>query len=462
MAVDGGVHLSAITKILDETQPEGLGTKVPLPHVLEEGPFAGFTIHSSSATVNAGDVIRNQIDTVLFTHSHLDHISAVVINTAGLPGSRPKRLVGQECTIEALKTHVFNNIIWPNLSDENNGAGLVTYLRLAEGGNPAIGDGGGKGYLELADGLGVKLFSVSHGHCIERKPTRGSSNFRYGSFDTSSTTASPRGAPGSTAASGPPSLFRGSGGGQEKETISVYDSSAYFIRDYATGREILIFGDVEPDSMSLSPRNITIWKEAAPRIVSKDLVAIFIECSYDNSQSDDRLFGHLTPRYIIQELQALAATVEMVAHAPPKFDSTKKRKREAEQGASKANNAAVADGDDRAISPKSTRPAKKGSSVAMTSPDHNGIDTPHIATPTAEVSLTELEADTSETAHVPLTPQSANVLHGLKVIIIHIKEKLVDGDPPGATILSQLQKAESEARLGCEFIISSTGQSFLF
>ncbi|KAI0423628.1 cAMP phosphodiesterase class-II [Xylaria sp. FL1042] len=468
VAVDAGVHLSAITKILEETQPLGLGTSIPLPHTLQTGPFAGMEVTSASATTNAGYVTRHLVDTYLITHPHLDHICGLVINTAGLPGSRPKRLAGLPSTISAFKQHIFNNIIWPNLSDENNGAGLVTYMRLVEGGSPALGEGDGKGYLEISDGLGVKLFSVSHGHCIERHPHRGSSvsSRGYGSFDTATVTASPRGAPGSTAASGPPSLFRSSATSQEKESICVYDSSAYFIRDNATGREVLVFGDVEPDSMSLLPRNLSIWQEAAPRIANGNLAAIFIECSYDNSQTDDRLFGHLTPRYVIQEMQTLAATVEAARQAPSKLDSTKKRKREVEEASNGANGGSVVHrGEERPVSPKSARPTKKGPSSTTSCPEQGGVDTPHVTTPTAEMSLKDLEKDfeidTTQATQLPLAPQFANTLRGLKVVIIHVKEKLVDCDPPGDTILEQLQEAEEEAQLGCEFVISSPGQSFL-
>ncbi|RWA07501.1 hypothetical protein EKO27_g7606 [Xylaria grammica] len=414
-------------------------------------------IPSASATTNAGHVTRQLIDTYLITHPHLDHISGFIINTAGLPGARLKRLAGLPSTISAFKQHIFNNVIWPNLSDENNGAGLVTYMRLVEGGSPALGEGAGKGYLEISDGIGVKLFSVSHGHCMEKHPHRGSSaSSRYGSFDASAVTASPRGVPGSTAASGPPSLFRNSVASQDKESICVYDSSAYFIRDSATGREVLMFGDVEPDSISLSPRNQGIWQEAAPRIANGNLAAIFIECSYDNSQTDDCLFGHLTPRYVIDEMKSLAAAVEMARQAPSKLESTKKRKREAEKAHNGADNAGTAQGDDRAVSPKSTRPAKKGPS-STSGAEHGGIDTPHIATPTAEMSL-DFEVNITP---VIQAPQFANALRGLKVVIIHVKEKLVDGDAPRDTILAQLQEAEEEAQLGCEFVISSAGQSFL-
>ncbi|TGJ81529.1 hypothetical protein E0Z10_g7238 [Xylaria hypoxylon] len=414
-------------------------------------------IHSASAATNAGSVTRHLIDTFLITHPHLDHISGFIINTAGPPGARPKRLAGLPSTISAFKQHIFNNVIWPNLSDENNGAGLVTYMRLVEGGSPALGEGDGKGYLEISDGLGVKLFSVSHGHCIERHPHRGSSaSSRYGSFDISAAAASPRGAPGSTAASGPPSLFRSSAASQEKESICVYDSSAYFIRDNATGREVLMFGDVEPDSVSLSPRNLGIWQAAAPRIANGNLAAIFIECSYDNSQTDDRLFGHLTPRYVIQEMEALATTVEIARQALPNLESTKKRKREAREASNGANGAGAAQGDDRPVSPKSTRPAKKGPS-STSGAEHSGIDTPHLATPTEEMSL-DFEVSA---APIVQDPQFTNALRGLKVVIIHVKEKLVDGDAPRDTILAQLQEAEKEAQLGCEFIVSSSGQSFL-
>ncbi|KAI0186996.1 cAMP phosphodiesterase class-II [Xylaria flabelliformis] len=458
IAVDAGIHLSAITKILEATQPLGLGDTIALPHTLETGPFAGMEIKSASATVNAGHVTRHLIDTFLITHPHLDHISGFVINTAGLPGARPKRLAGLPSTISAFKQHIFNNVIWPNLSDENNGAGLVTYMRLVEGGSPAIGEGDSKGYLEISDGLGVRLFSVSHGHCIERHSHRGSSaSSRFGSFDASSHAASPRGVPGSTAASGPPpSLFRTSGAGQEKESLCVYDSSAYFIRDTATGREVLMFGDVEPDSISLSPRNICIWREAAPRIASGNLVAIFIECSYDNSQSDDCLFGHLTPRYVIQEMQALAAAVE-TARQTLNLDSTKKRKRDAEETNKKADGADPVQGDDHPVSPKSTRPAKKGPS-SVAGGERSGVNTPHIATPTAEMSLKDFEANMAPVAQAP---QFIHALRGLKVVVIHVKEKLVDGVAPRDSILSQLLEAEKEAQLGCEFIISSSGQSFL-
>lgn len=85
-----------------------------------------------------------------------------------------------------------------------------------------------------------------------------------------------------------------------------YDSTAFFVREEESGRELLFFGDVEPGaslSLSLSPSlaqrwqslttlcvqtdsisrrgfNLDIWKAAAPKIVDGVLSVIFLECSY--------------------------------------------------------------------------------------------------------------------------------------------------------------------------------------
>jgi glyoxylase-like metal-dependent hydrolase (beta-lactamase superfamily II) len=130
LAVDAGVHLAAIAKILEGHKADESGSGDKHATTLVDGPFEGLQIPHSTANANAAHITRTLVDTYLITHPHLDHISGFVVNTAALPGSRPKRLAGLPSTIEAFKNHIFNNVIWPNLSDENNGAGLVTYMRL--------------------------------------------------------------------------------------------------------------------------------------------------------------------------------------------------------------------------------------------------------------------------------------------------------------------------------------------
>lgn len=49
-------------------------------------------------------------------------------------------------------------------------------------------------------------------------------------------------------------------------------------------------------------------------------------------------------------------------------------------------------------------------------------------------------------------------LAGLAVYIIHIKEDLTDGPPPGDRILQELRDRGEAAQLGCEFHITKRGE----
>jgi cAMP phosphodiesterase len=418
---------------------------------LIDGPFEGLEIPYSSAKANAAYITRTLVDTYLITHPHLDHICGFVLNTASLPGSRPKRLAGLPSTIEAFKNHIFNNVIWPNLSDENNGAGLVTYMRLVEGGSPALGDGEGKGYVEISEGLSVKTLSVSHGHCIENHSHRGS-NVGLGSSSsqldisprlssTAQVQATPRSGSGSNLLPG--DLLRS----DSHERICVYNSSAYFIRDIATGKEVLIFGDVEPDSMSLSPRNRQVWSEAAHKIASGLLRGIFIECSYDDSQSDDTLFGHLAPRFLAEELKVLANEVHA---AKNQGKESKKRKRLSygnQVDGSHRRSTRSSIGQSSPVSPLTQTDARR-IDIEVTQADRNdeSIEAADSSTTNPDPTLTFRPADT-----LPLT--------GVKIVIIHMKDKLDDGPDVGDTILNQMKGYEEQARLGCDFVISRVGQA---
>ena len=455
LAVDAGVHLAAISKILERHKADRSGNDQKQAVTLIDGPFEGLQIPHSSASANAAHISRTLVDTYLVTHPHLDHISGFVVNTAAMPGSRPKRLAGLPSTIEAFKNHIFNNVIWPNLSDENNGAGLVTYMRLVEGGSPALGDGEGKGYVEVCDGLSVKTWGVSHGHCIERHSHRGSS-FGLGS-SSSQLDASPRQrtTSGSQSQLQPPSRTS-SGSGfipgellrvESQERICVYDSSAYFIRDIATGKEILMFGDVEPDTISLSPRNKHVWSEAAPKIASGHLRGVFIECSYDDSVSNDYLYGHIAPRFMIEEMKCLANEVR-------KVKENKKRKREGNGDAlgnsRRKPTRAVRDLSPQ-VSPRSGR-------------TRNSIDFEIMQADGQNESLKEVDEEeaTGEDQSLPIRSSSELPLKGLKIVIIHMKEKLNDGPPVGELIMKQLQDYEAQAHLGCEFVISKVGDAMYF
>ncbi|KAK4667993.1 3',5'-cyclic-nucleotide phosphodiesterase pde1 [Podospora pseudoanserina] len=611
VAFDAGVHLGAIAKILEDTQPMTL-TQESLPHTLTTGPFAGLEINNVSPKANALDIVQDLVETYVISHPHLDHIAGLVVNTAGM--RRPKRLAGLPVTIEGFKKHIFNNIIWPNLSDENNGHGLITYMRLVEGGSPALGEGDTRGYLEIGDGLAIKVFSVSHGHCVEKHSHRGSTtSMRHGSFDASSLgpasfdlrgSMSGRRSPSRSIALGlnhpgtsislPPfiqlqqqeraqSVAPGRTSSLSdrlplEESYCVYDSSAYFFQHVPTGREILMFGDVEPDSESLTPRNLFVWQIAAPKIAAGKLTAIFIECSYDNSVTRDRLYGHLAPRYLAEEMTALAKEVLAAKNAPPAppppqtYPSSrrpshasvmpksrrashaenvlypqsrrgsitsapaadnKKRKREAggvsglEDGASiqlskrkstpqpqvktegtGAGNTKQPEKEDHPISPRTVQPNRRA--VGGTVPQDyflqggnnqgggNQPPTPHLATPTGELSLSDVEPagvrppqEDVNMQEGPATPLSNDphatlaesvegdgddenqdkemmeeenelrgLLRGLKVVIIHVKDKLgEDGVEAREVIQEELREVERGLGLGCEFVVCRQGDS---
>jgi ribonuclease BN (tRNA processing enzyme) len=55
---------------------------------------------------------------VLLTHSHLDHIAALplMVDAVASQLTAPIRVYALPGTIAALKTHVFNNVIWPDFS----------------------------------------------------------------------------------------------------------------------------------------------------------------------------------------------------------------------------------------------------------------------------------------------------------------------------------------------------------
>ncbi|QBR84735.1 3',5'-cyclic-nucleotide phosphodiesterase [Legionella israelensis] len=84
-------------------------------------------------------------------------------------------------------------------------------------------------------------------------------------------------------------------------------SSAFLIR--YKSEYILYFGDTGPDGIEKSTSMENIWKEIAPLIRNKQLHGIMLECSFLNSQPDDKLFGHLKPNLFMSELRHLASIV---------------------------------------------------------------------------------------------------------------------------------------------------------
>jgi len=460
MGVDGGVGISKMEKILTthKMMSPSKNGKQSTGATLIDGPFEGLEIPHDKPGANARYIYVELIDAFLFTHPHMDHIAGTVINTAVKGLTRQKRYAGLPNTIDGLKNHIFNGVIWPNLTDENNGAGMISYVRLVEGGSPAAGEGDTKGYVEIVPGLGVKALSISHGTCMEHHLRRGSTPLPSPSVadnqHLNSSFPNTRMARSESNASNlDPSVPRLTGGSHQMIQC-VYNSTAFFIRDTNSGREIIIFGDVEPDSISMLPRNEQVWAMAAPKIVSGHLTAIFIECSYDDSREDELLFGHMTPSHLMVELKKLA---DMVARGYASELHSKamspKRKR-------------TSNGNGSASAPKVLRqesPARSDSPARQTvfrSPPK--LDRSNYSRRRNAYSGPSKQPPGNKTQDDKAAEKLSRPLDGFRVIITHIKNELDDERDAPEIIRQQLRDLEKEAGLGCEFIVSHSGQALYF
>ena len=73
------------------------------------------------AGTGVGDLTLEEmqcIDHVFLTHSHLDHVAALPLMVDAVAAKReaPIQVHALQPTIDALKTHIFNNTIWPDFS----------------------------------------------------------------------------------------------------------------------------------------------------------------------------------------------------------------------------------------------------------------------------------------------------------------------------------------------------------
>jgi len=70
---------------------------------------------------------------------------------------------------------------------------------------------------------------------------------------------------------------------------------------------LLYLGDTGPDEIEKSQNLHKLWQAIAPLIKSKKLKGIMIETSFPDEQPDKTLFGHLTPKWLMKEMDDLAA-----------------------------------------------------------------------------------------------------------------------------------------------------------
>lgn len=198
-------------------------------------------------------------------------------------------------------------------------------------------------------------------------------------------------------------------------SLASYDSTAFFIHDGDTNRVLLMWGDVEPDSISYTPRNYLVWRKAAEYMQQGLLAGIFIECSFANPHDDALLFGHFSPRHLIAELKYFASMVEGSEedfHAMVGWEDL-----------NETNEMDVENMDEEVSIPVPKR----------LPPSHD----PHLPLPDLH-------------------------LEGLPVIITHVKEDIYNEDPendPRKVVLEDIIGLAKIEHIGCDFIVATPGLS---
>lgn len=100
--------------------------------------------------------------------------------------------------------------------------------------------------------------------------------------------------------------------GQTKMTVTAFPlshSRGYLSTAFLVGanqKYVLYFGDTGPDEAESSTCMQTVWKAVAPLVRAHRVSGIFLEASFPSDHPDSRLFGHMTPKWMMAELRNLA------------------------------------------------------------------------------------------------------------------------------------------------------------
>ncbi|KAM3122636.1 hypothetical protein CJJ07_003072 [Candidozyma auris] len=254
LQVDAGSgHLSLAELIADASSASRLLSLYEDANDLQEylsleptNPFANV----QGSPFSASKRILNCIPTILITHPHLDHIAALVLNSAERNFRDAQATVyGSLFTTQTLQSHVFNGKIWPNMVELG-----ALMLAPVQANMPFTTNNGI---------YSITMFDLQHGN---------------------------------TYTDGHP---------------VPYMSSAYLIQHNASRSKLLVFGDFEADVVSGKGLNRHIWEQIAPYVADGSLKASVVECSMCSQESCDELYGHLMPEHLIGELEVLRSYCRM-------------------------------------------------------------------------------------------------------------------------------------------------------
>ena len=119
----------------------------------------------------------------------------------------------------------------------------------------------------------------------------------------------------------------------ELSHVNPQQSSALIVN--LDGSSIAYLGDTGADRVEKSDKLGILWKALAPKIKAKSLKALLIEVSFTDEQPEDKLYGHLTPNLLKEELRklekingkgSLKGLNVMITHLKPSGDQVQKIK----------------------------------------------------------------------------------------------------------------------------------------
>lgn len=75
-------------------------------------------VDAGSLTSGLDLPLQYKLEAVLVSHSHLDHVRdlATIADNRAQHGCRPLQVVGTKPTLDALRMHFFNDVLWPDFS----------------------------------------------------------------------------------------------------------------------------------------------------------------------------------------------------------------------------------------------------------------------------------------------------------------------------------------------------------
>lgn len=286
LVIDGGSGASALAHIIRD------------PHVCErhlllypdawkvheylavEPSFPFLAIGSENALATLLKILCG-VQSVLLTHPHLDHILALVINLAGLPTcqrQRPFKVFGSQFCVDALRHHVFNGVVWPDLVL----AQVLALEAVQFEQNFQVNDG----YYTIT------MMELSHGHIATAEELL-------------------------AAGKGAGKRHRDSTDPPLPSLAQQYTSLAFLVHENATQAKLLVFGDFESDLVLGTGRNRRVWLRVAPFVADGTLKGIVLECSSPTVAPGTDLYGHLMPLHLIGELQTLHECCALETHGTP-------------------------------------------------------------------------------------------------------------------------------------------------